>query len=67
MHRPVLLPPTHIHTHPRALRVLRGPHLCVGLGHLLIQGLVVVDGQLQVLHLGGQAPLTAHLAPGVHS
>lgn len=56
----------HPHT-PRPPRVLQGPHLCVGLGHLLIQGLVVVDGQLQVLHLGGQASLTAHLAPGVHS
>ena len=44
-----------------------GSHLCVGLGHLLIQGLVVVDRQLQVLHLRRQATFAAHLAPGVHS
>lgn len=42
-------------------------HLRVGLGHLLIQGLVVMDCQLQVLHLGRQATFTAHLAPGIHS
>lgn len=60
-------PPPHTHTEPGHLGVLLGSHLCVGLGHLLIQGLVVVDRQLQVLHLGWQATFTAHLAPGVHS
>lgn len=64
---PVLSPCTHIHAHPRPLGVLSSPHLCVGLGHLLVQGLVVVDCQLQVLHLRGQATLAAHFAPGVHS
>ena len=65
--RPVLWPLTHIHTHPGALGVWLGSHLRVGLGHLLIQGLMMVDCQLQVLHLGWQATLTAHLAPGIHS
>lgn len=58
-------PPIHIHA--QGAWVLLGSHLCVGLGHLLIQGLVVVDRQLQVLHLGWQATFAAHLAPGVHS
>ena len=42
-------------------------HLGVGLGHLLVERLVVVDGQLQVLHPRRQASLAADLAPGIHA
>lgn len=58
---------THPYTQPGPVGVLLGSHLCVGLGHLLIQRLVVVNRQLQVLHLRRQATFAAHLAPGIHS
>lgn len=44
-----------------------GSHLCVGLRHLLVQWLVVVDGHLQLLHTRGQPPLAAHATPGFHT
>lgn len=38
-------------------------YLRVGSGDVLVQALVVVDGVLQVLQLGGQIHFAARLAP----
>lgn len=41
-------------------------YLSVSLGHLLVQALVAVDGDLQLLHLGRQPSLAADFTPGLH-
>lgn len=41
-------------------------YLSVGLGDLLVQTLVAVDGELQLLHLGRQPTFTADFTPGLH-
>lgn len=42
-------------------------YLCVGLCYLFVQGLMMMDGQFQVLHFWGEASFTAHFAPGIHT